>query len=293
MVKAYKTQGCTHDAAKAVFKVGKGTQVWAGAQSELLDRGGWALVISAVGFTDFTANPITSTKASQALLPVSLFEWAPPACVGINWPDRGVPGLSAGWWATLAKALPGIKGDIGLCCMGGHGRTGVMLAILASLLGKVRKGECPVAWVRKRYCTQAVESDAQLDYVERVTGRRVFSDASDAMRLAPMAQVWAGAAAPPLGTTWAGSGSAKGGAPEAPANPTVPDPGTDTAGGYEDGTVVGDNPGDEEMLDAWFRAKGDVVTTIDSAGVHKYVVPVWNEEGDHVGWQTATAADDG
>lgn len=130
MVKAYKTQGCTHESAKAVFKVGKGTQVWAGAQAELLDRADWALVISAVGFTDFTANPITSTEAGQALLPAGLFEWAPPACVGIAWPDRGVPGLSADWWTTLAGALPGIKGNIGLCCMGGHGRTGVMLARL-------------------------------------------------------------------------------------------------------------------------------------------------------------------
>ncbi len=291
--KAYKTQGCTHEGTTMVLKVGKGTSLWAGAKDELLEQGGWALVISAVGFNDFTDNPLTTTPGARALLPGALFDWAPPACVGITWPDRGIPALGAAWWRELAKALPAVKGDIGVCCMGGHGRTGVMLAILAALLGKVKKGDCPVEWVRAHYCNSTVESEAQADYVERITGRKVFAEPSDALRPTPMATVWAGGAAGGVLASAAGRGRA----PSMPGNAGFPGnagPRVDvgpTGPGSGDGIVRGDNPLDEEMLDAWFKADGDVITTIDAHGKTEYSVPVWDKGGDHVGWREATAAE--
>lgn len=271
MSKNYKTADCTHNGATRVFKVSKTCAIWAGAKDELLDRPGWALVISAVGFTEFTNNPLAASPGARELLPSALFEWSAPACVGITWPDRGAPPLGADWWAALAKALPGVKGNIGLCCMGGHGRTGVMLAILAALLGKVPKSDCPVAWVRERYCKSAVESDAQLDYVERITGRKVFTEPSDAPF--PMAT------GPGPGPNVRAAGAA------ADANPTE----LATGPGSGDGVVRGDNPWDEEMLDAWFKADGDWITTIDAHGKTEFVVPVWDKGGNHVGWRTATA----
>ncbi len=108
MSKTYKTHGCTHDDATLVFKVSKTASVWAGAKTDLLDAGPWALVISAVGYREFTENPITGTKAALATLPLALFAWQEPPCIGVDWPDRGTPALDAAWWVSLAKALPKI-----------------------------------------------------------------------------------------------------------------------------------------------------------------------------------------
>ncbi len=301
MVKAYKTHGCTHDDAQRVFKASKCTSVWAGAKDELLDHGPWALVISAVGYREFTESPLSGTQGARVVLPESIFNWQEPPCVGIAWPDRGVPVLDRNWWASLAKAFPGIKGDIGLCCLGGHGRTGTMLAILASLLGKVKKGECPVDWVRERYCTSAVESERQLDYVERITGRKVFAEPSDAVRLAKAGtQVWGGlpgAGAHPGGAlpggastkasplAWKPPEGAAGVGDRSQQNPTPP-PAITT--GSHDGVVVGDHPTDDDLMDAWFGASGDVVTTVNGSGKRACLVPCWDNAGECIGWRTAT-----
>ncbi len=288
MGKYYKTTGCTHEDAELVFKVNKHTSMWAGAKTELLDRSGWALVISAVGFSEFTVNPLTTTPSAREVLPAPLFDWTPPACVGITWPDRGVPALDREWWVALAKALPEVKGNIAVCCMGGHGRTGVMLAVLAVLLGKVRKGDCPVAWVRKRYCRCAVESEAQLDYVEMVTQRKVYASASEVKSALPLPTV-----SPTLGlsaTPTLGAGAKQTWAEDVRSGVAGTNP-TDliTAPGSGDGVVRGDNPLDADLLDAWFKADGDVITTIDALDNVEYLVPIWDKGGDHVGWREATA----
>lgn len=57
-------------------------------------------------------------------------------------------------------------------CTGGHGRTGTFLATLIALLEP--EVEDPVATLRSRYCEEAVESQAQYDYIfEELKGVKV------------------------------------------------------------------------------------------------------------------------
>lgn len=62
--------------------------------------------------------------------------------------------------ATLTALLEGQKVWVG--CMGGFGRTGLFLALLARAAGC----ETPIAHVRETYCKRAVETREQEQYVE-------------------------------------------------------------------------------------------------------------------------------
>ncbi|KKL20897.1 hypothetical protein LCGC14_2450880 [marine sediment metagenome] len=280
MAGKWKNSSCSHDTATRVFKAGK-AHIWAGSQTELLERFGWRLVISAVGYRKFADAPLTATKSARELLPKALFDWAPPPCIGIEWPDCGIPAISPEWWDELASAIRGLKGNIGLCCMGGHGRTGTMLAILAAKLGKVKKGDCPVAWVRGVYCKKAVESNSQLDYIERVTGMKVPSEASG-IGLGGLGGQGTTAALP---STLPLSGG---------VNPTPPSP-TTTAyprgieSGYGAG-VIGSDLTDEELLEAWFKVEGDTITVTGPDGEPQQLRPVWEKSGELAGWEDAGLA---
>lgn len=90
--------------------------------------------------------------------------------------DFGVPALGKQFWIDLVETVNDlwasgqIKG-VTACCMGGHGRTGTALAILAGLTGACTSD--PVLFVREHYCGKAVEANCQLDYVQEVTGIKV------------------------------------------------------------------------------------------------------------------------
>lgn len=63
------------------------------------------------------------------------------------------------WLATNIKA--GKKVHIG--CIGGHGRTGT---VLAALVAHMDNHADPIAYVRKNYCPKAVESQEQVDFLK-------------------------------------------------------------------------------------------------------------------------------
>lgn len=146
------------------------TSIWAGSRSEVT-RGEWALRIrisdtGAVG----EATDVHMDYQASKMLPRELLELDIPPTLDIMWPDFGTPELGWQWWDRLVEALRALpKGsDVGIHCMGGHGRTGTALAILAAL-SEQTDGD-PVQWVRDRYCEEAVESAGQIGYVEEVTG---------------------------------------------------------------------------------------------------------------------------
>lgn len=92
--------------------------------------------------------------------------WAPPWPNNhVDWPDFGVPDEAAGLKdklrSLLARSRAGQRVEIG--CLGGHGRTGTALAILAVLDGI--PADRAVAWVREHYCPEAVETAAQEAFV--------------------------------------------------------------------------------------------------------------------------------
>lgn len=95
--------------------------------------------------------------------------WNPPwPHESIEWPDFGVPAdvgpVAASLQDALDRARSGQQVEIG--CLGAHGRTGTALACLAVLTG--HPGDDAVAWVRRTYCDQAIETDEQADLVRRL-----------------------------------------------------------------------------------------------------------------------------
>lgn len=91
--------------------------------------------------------------------------WNPDSvAMFIPWTDYGLPTCSFTVASrTLQKAwaaaLDGEVVEFG--CMGGHGRTGTMLACMAILADPTMSGDEAVAHVRKVHCTKAVESSQQ------------------------------------------------------------------------------------------------------------------------------------
>jgi hypothetical protein len=101
-----------------------------------------------------------------------------PEIIQVGWADFYIPSLSKAWWMNLNNhLLKHPKGTLYVHCYGGHGRTGTALAILAALndFHHMDKARDPVAWVRKHYCKEAVESGTQIEYIEEITGATVHA----------------------------------------------------------------------------------------------------------------------
>ncbi len=101
----YKSD-CTHEGlAQPVLKVGKEGELWAGSSKELLDCSGWDLIVSAVVFSGFVKNPVCGSDSARSKLSAEIFAWEPPPCIGLDWPDRGIPNVGRGWWKALAAEI--------------------------------------------------------------------------------------------------------------------------------------------------------------------------------------------
>jgi protein-tyrosine phosphatase len=95
--------------------------------------------------------------------------WNPPwPHEHIDWPDFGVPADPGAVAASLREALERARSGevVEIGCLGAHGRTGTALALLAILAG--HPADDAVAWVRRTYCDQSVETDEQADFAARI-----------------------------------------------------------------------------------------------------------------------------
>jgi hypothetical protein len=177
--------GLTHigDCGKARIWVGKESSVQRRPFYEATKD--FALIVSLIEYgTSWSRDNkgddflVTGNEAAKHLLPSDLFRQDRPIpFLHVSWPDYGAIPLGRDWWAAFVSALRRIDGDVVLYCMGGHGRTGTAASILAVLCEWVPANQCPVTWVRNAYCRETVESKAQIDYIEEITGRRVFATA--------------------------------------------------------------------------------------------------------------------
>lgn len=93
--------------------------------------------------------------------------------IRINWLDGEAPDMTERDWLALLKNLEKIRLHLGkdilnilVCCVGGHGRTGTALAILAALTGAMT--ENPVRFIRETYCQRAVETKSQCSYIKEI-----------------------------------------------------------------------------------------------------------------------------
>lgn len=79
----------------------------------------------------------------------------------VDWPDRGI--IATKDLAVLLALIEkhrNRKGVIEIGCVGGHGRTGTMLAELCVWFGKMTPSEA-INHVRTTYCKKAIESYQQ------------------------------------------------------------------------------------------------------------------------------------
>ncbi len=85
----------------------------------------------------------------------------------LDWPDFGVPADPVVANAAICDAFERARAGqrVEVACVGGHGRTGTVLACMAILAG-VPASEA-VAWVRAAYCARAVQEPRQQYWVER------------------------------------------------------------------------------------------------------------------------------
>lgn len=162
----YKYVPC-HTDGTLIFQSG-GTSFYAGKYTHVT-QARYDLIID-------LANAVTS-KVEGTNLRGQIKKFIEPKqaqILHLGWPDYGTLKWERGDFESLLAAIEGDQLEsVFVCCMGGHGRTGTMMAILAGISGAVPDGACPVEWLRKLYCEKVVESDEQLDYVERITGLRV------------------------------------------------------------------------------------------------------------------------
>ncbi len=79
----------------------------------------------------------------------------------VEWPDFGViaPRELSGLADEVIEALPTRPVDIG--CLGGHGRTGTLLATIIGRAESLRADDAIAAARAARYCAHAVETCAQ------------------------------------------------------------------------------------------------------------------------------------
>jgi len=89
----------------------------------------------------------------------------------LDWPDFGVPQDQATADEQIREAFARARAGqrVEIACVGGHGRTGTVLACMAILAG-VPAAEA-VTWVRAAYCPRAVQEPAQQYWIERYSER--------------------------------------------------------------------------------------------------------------------------
>jgi hypothetical protein len=121
-----------------------------------------------VDVASYIGNEDHSGRQSQPTFGVYLDPvWSPPwQHIHIEWPDFGVPSDVAALRRAVVEILrragqAGERVEIG--CIGGHGRTGTLLAILALMAGLPDRNA--VAWVRQTYCSSAVETAEQEQFI--------------------------------------------------------------------------------------------------------------------------------
>lgn len=131
------------------------------------------MVLIALQSSDYGDVPAITLRG---LSMPSLDKYRNVRIINIAIPDGHAPSFPLVFWEELLASLVDLARQeitqtlkVLVRCMGGHGRTGVVLCALA-VAAKACPGVDPIAWLRSRYCKKAVESDEQFNYIERLSG---------------------------------------------------------------------------------------------------------------------------
>lgn len=170
----FKHTDCTHT-IKPLFKIGK-ADIYGGSKEEYKyfamnreDKLGITLCLSK--FDEVKIEPIALRHGHlpASLTKFTVARYPGDVYLGFDWPDLSVPNLPNSFWQPFVDYVANkITKAVYVHCMGGHGRTGTALAIMAQLAGIA--GDSPIRFIRKVYCKETVESTEQVDYISNVTG---------------------------------------------------------------------------------------------------------------------------
>lgn len=170
-----------HTGQNKVFTTTGGIDVYAGGRNR---SGGWWVMHPAPDLAigpDETMRPSYS-KSASTIVPEG---WScdqfvgrtdpPKYMIEMDFPDFGIPKVDDYFWYALHDDILeyGIK-SISTQCAGGHGRTGVQLAILYYLLNDddvkstIADAAQLIELIRDLHCSHAVETNEQQRYIARV-----------------------------------------------------------------------------------------------------------------------------
>ena len=177
----YVSKADCHTGHNLIFKTTEGIEVWAGGKSR---DGGWHKMTPLPALAMGPSETLGTYKLSEKtevpegwLCEQELTNLTLPHMFSLDWPDYSIPSVSKEFWYAAIKDIRAnnIK-SISTQCAGGHGRTGVQLAILAYLLGTEEEraawpdASALIQWVRSMHCTHAVEAKSQQTYIATVCG---------------------------------------------------------------------------------------------------------------------------
>ena len=165
---------CTHITFTPIISIGK-HHIIVGSKSELEDyiiQGGKPWFVIDASASSFMLEPtkMSVVNGDEKLIALSKSCHFSHQTLCIDWPDRSIPTFDTQFWKQLWDYISTeSKGDVFVHCLGGHGRTGTIASILTQFSGTCGTTN-PITWIRNNYCEEAVESKAQIWYVEAVTG---------------------------------------------------------------------------------------------------------------------------
>lgn len=175
-----------HTGQPLVFTTDTGINVYAGGKNR---SGGWhkmdfvpdlamgpdETLVYSLKSNDRTVVPEGFTCGEHVTKPLT-----PPPIIALDFPDFGIPKVGPQFWYALASDIIDLElKNISVQCAGGHGRTGVQLAILYDLLN-THSGGKPytnvgdlILMLRDMYCSHIVETTDQQQYIADVIGMPV------------------------------------------------------------------------------------------------------------------------
>lgn len=175
--------GCTHTEITKVLTLGE-CDLHAGSEMQIRNQGHkFDLVISLTGHS--VRKPVNfrmSIGSLRTFAALNSYAKRKKHTIVIDWPDMSAPDLDAEFWQALHADLVNFSGRAVIHCLGGHGRTGTALAILAYLDGLTIGQADPVTWVREKYCQAAVETTSQIEYLRNEIGLVTTAAPSSASR---------------------------------------------------------------------------------------------------------------
>lgn len=133
-----------------------GQRQFFGAQGVNVNPALYNVILDCAGMVDKPFLMTASTKFRHLVNPQHFLR--------LHWPDMGVPPVAHLWWLRLARALPK-RGLILAACVGGHGRTGTALALLALATQRVDTADEAITLIRSAHCERAIETKSQEQYI--------------------------------------------------------------------------------------------------------------------------------